>query len=156
MKNVFYEDETVTENDLFFICYMIERIARRLSCHNRDIINQISPGEWRRLISLADVLHSENPLQVEADWIRDYDLKEGDFHILDVDPYYTEHIPTELQMGKVYQRLIVDTMESGEDYIDAMMRIYNDDICEKLDDYDCGAFYEPSPCIAHAYRQGGF
>lgn len=156
MKNIFFEDEAVTENDLYFICYMVERIARKLSRHNRDIVNQIPPDEWKRLISLADVLHAENPQQVEADWIRDFDLQEGDYHILDIDPYYTEHIPTDLQMGKVYQRLIVDTMQPEEDYVDAMIRVYNDEICDVIDDYNCGAFYEPSPCIAQAYRQGGF
>lgn len=156
MKNVFYEDETVTENDLLFICYMIERIARKMNRHNREIVNQIPAEEWRRLISLADVLHCENPLQVEADWIEDYHLTKGDFRVLDVETEYVGHIPTELQMGKVYQRLIVDTIEPAEDYIDAMIRIYNDEICEKLDDYNCGAFYEPSYCIVRAYRQAGF
>ena len=37
-----------------------------------------------------------------------------------------------------------------------MIRIYNDDICEKLDTYDCGAYYEPSYVIARAYKEGGF
>ncbi len=39
---------------------------------------------------------------------------------------------------------------------DEMIRIYNDDICEKLDTYDCGAYYEPSYVIARAYKEGGF
>ena len=156
MKNIFYEDETITEKDLFFICYMVERIARKMNRHNRDIVNRIPADEWRRLISLAGVLHSENPLQVEDDWIREYNITKGDFQFLDIDSYYTEHIPTALQMGKVYQRLILDTMDSTEDYIDAMIRVYNDEICNKLDDYNCGAFYEPSYCIKRAYRQSGF
>ena len=156
MRSVYDKDEMITEDDLFFVCYMVERLSRKLSLHNRDVINQIEPEEWRRLISLADVLHALNPLQVEDDWIRDYQLTEGNYHILDVDPAFTEHIPTDLEMGKVYQRLMLDTMTPDEDYVDAMIRVYNDAICEKLDDYDCGAFYEPSNVIARAYRQGGF
>ena len=30
MKNVFFPEDEVTVNDLYFVCYMIERIARRL------------------------------------------------------------------------------------------------------------------------------
>ncbi len=29
-----------------------------------------------------------------------------------------KHIPTETQMGKVYKRLILDTMQPGENYVD--------------------------------------
>ena len=57
MTNVFFKDEEITENDLYFLCYMVERLARRLHQHNRYVVNQIAPEEWRRLISLANVLH---------------------------------------------------------------------------------------------------
>ena len=30
MKNKYFEEEEITENDLYFICYMIERVARHL------------------------------------------------------------------------------------------------------------------------------
>ena len=59
-------------------------------------------------------------------------------------------------MGKVYKRLIVDTQLPEEDYIDGIIRVYNDAICEKLDDYNCGAYFEPSYVIARAYNENGF
>lgn len=49
------------------------------------------------------------------------------------------------QMGKVYTRLILDTMQSNEDYADAILRVYN-----------CSVYYEPSYVIARAYHTGGF
>ena len=33
-------------------------------------------------------------------------------------------------MGKVYTRLISDTLQPDEDYVDGLIRIYNDTICE--------------------------
>lgn len=65
-------------------------------------------------------------------------------------------IPTPLEMGEVYQRLIVDTMASREDYVDGIIRVYNNDICEVIDNYNGSAFYEPSYVIARAYQSGGF
>ena len=47
-------------------------------------------------------------------------------------------------------------MTSKEDYVDGIIRVYNDDICDVIDDYNCSAFYEPSYVIARAYQNGGF
>lgn len=156
MKNIFFEDETVTQNDLYFLCYMIERVARKLHQRNCYVVNKISKQEWLRLISLANVLHCENPLKIEDEWIDEYQLETGNFDISMVNTDLVEQIPTETQMGKVYMRLVIDTLQPDENYVDGMIRVYNDEICEKLDDYNCGAYYEPSYVIARAYNEGGF
>jgi hypothetical protein len=93
---------------------------------------------------------------VEDDWIKEYDLKSGDFDITNVDKDLAGKIPTALEMGNVYQRLIVDTMNSKEDYADGIIRVYNNEICDVIDNYNCSAFYEPSYVIARAYQAGGF
>ncbi len=156
MKNVLFEDEEVTQNDLYFLCYMIERVARKIHRKNSYVVNSISKDEWLRLISLASVLHCENPVKIEDEWIEEYQLSEGSFDIKNVNASLVERIPTETQIGKVYARLIVDTSMPDENYIDGLIRVYNDEICEKIDDYNCGAYYEPSYFIARAYKEGGF
>lgn len=156
MMNIFFENEVITENDLYFICYMVERVSRCIHQRNKYIINHISKDEWRRLISLANVLHCENPEKVVHEWIEEFHLEQGTFDIEAVDRELVNEIPYPTQMGKVYTRLIVDTMDSDEDYIDAMIRVYNDEICLKIDDYNCGAYYEPSYVIARAYLEGSF
>lgn len=156
MTNIFFQDEMVTENDLYFICYMIERVSRYLHQRNCYVVNAVPKEEWKRLISLAGVLHCENPDKVVHDWIDEYQLEQGKFDIEDVNPQLVNEIPQPTQMGKVYMRLIVDTMAQDEDYIDALIRIYNDEICFKIDDYNCSAYYEPSYVIARAYLNGGF
>ena len=64
--------------------------------------------------------------------------------------------PTPLEMGKVYKRLIIDTLQLGEDYVDGILRVYNNELCNVIDNYNCSAFYEPSYVIARAYQNGGF
>lgn len=156
MKNIFFQDEDISENDLYFMCYMVERVARRIHQHNGYVVGHIGGPELMRLISLANVLHSENPEQVEDDWINEYQLEEGTFDVTKVDPDLVDKVPTASQMGKVYKRLIIDTLLPEENYVEAMVRVYNDEICEKLDDYNCGAYFEPSYIIARAYDEGGF
>ena len=156
MTNKYFEDEAITENDLFFVCYMIERVARKLHQHNKYVVNTIGYDELYHLMSVANVLHSSNPKQVEEDWINDYMLEKGDFDITLVNRELCYKIPTELDMGKVYSRLIVDTALPNEDYVSGIIRVYNNEICETIDNYNGSAYYEPSYVIARAYNEGGF
>ena len=82
MRNKYFPDEEITQNDLYFMCYMIERVARHLHQHNKYVVNKIGRDELYHLISCANVLHSENPLQVEDDWIDEYQLENGEFDII--------------------------------------------------------------------------
>ena len=156
MTNVFFPEDLVKANDLYFVCYMIERIARQLRQPKKYVVNAMGHDELAKKLSLADVLHSENPLAVTADWIDEYQLKEGHYDVTKVNPELCPKIPTATQMGKVYKRLVLNTMQHKEDYADAILRVYNNPICEVLDNYDCSAYYEPSPYITRSYYAGGF
>ncbi|MBQ1327021.1 MAG: hypothetical protein IIT48_10960 [Lachnospiraceae bacterium] len=156
MKNKYFPEEDIEKNDLYFVCYMIERVARHIHQRNRYVVNAIGKAGLYHLLSVANVLHAENPLKVEDDLIKEYDLKSSDFDITNVDKDLAEKIPTALEMGNVYQRLIVDTMNSKEDYVDGILRVYNNELCDVIDNYNCSAFYEPSYVIARAYQAGGF
>lgn len=156
MKNKYFPDEDIVEDDLFFVCYMIERVARHIKQKNKYVVNSIGKDNLYHLLSCANVLHCENPLKIEDEWIEDYGLKNGDYDITDVDRELAGVIPSQLDMGAVYQRLIRDTMSSDENYVDGIIRVYNNDICNVIDNYNCSAFYEPSYVIARAYQNGGF
>ena len=156
MTNIFFENEEVSRNDLYFLCYMIERVARKIHQHNYYVVNKIDKEEWVRLISLANVLHCENPSKIEDEWIETYQLEKGSFNIANVDAELVSHIPSPTQMGKVYMRLIVDNALPDENYVEGMIRVYNHPICEVIDNYNSSAYYEPSYVIARAYYNDGF
>ena len=156
MTNIYFPDEQVTTDDLYFVCYMVERIARKLKQPNKYVVNTMGHDALAMKLSLADVLHSMNPLQVEADWIEEYHLQRGSYDVTKVDEQLCPRIPTVTQIGKVYKRLILSTLKTGEDYADAILRVYNNPICETLDNYNCSAYYEPSPYITRSYYAGGF
>ena len=156
MRNVFFPDEEVSANDLYFVCYMVERIARQLKQPNKYVVNTIGEKALQEKLSLANVLHSENPEAVVADWIETYHLQPGTHDVSLVDSPYTDHIPTALQIGKVYSRLIISTLQENEDYAEGMIRIYNHPICEVIDDYNSSAYYEPSYVLTRSYWAGNF
>ena len=156
MKNTYFPEEDITENDLFFVCSMIERVARHIKQRNKYVVNKIGYDNLLRQLSIAETLHSENPLQVVDDWTDEYQLENGSFDITDVDKELCTNIPTPLDMGKVYMRLILQTRLDAEDYAQGIIRVYNDDICETIDNYNSSAYYEPSYFIARSYFAGGF
>lgn len=156
MKNIYFPEEDITENDLFFVCSMIERVARHIKQRNKYVVNKIGYDNLLRQLSIAETLHSENPLQVVDDWTDEYKLEDGNFDITDVDQELCPNIPTPLDMGKVYMRLILQTRLDAEDYAQGIIRVYNDDICETIDNYNSSAYYEPSYFIARSYFAGGF
>lgn len=156
MTNVFFPEEKISTDDLYFVCYMIERIARRLKQPNKYIVNMMGYDELVKKLSLADTLHSENPLAVESAWIDEYNLQTGNYDVTAVDITLCSKIPTATQIGKVYKRLILNTLQPEEDYADGILRVYNNPICETIDNYNASAYYEPSPYIARSYFAGGF
>lgn len=156
MMNIYFGEEEITTNDLHFMCYMVERVARKLHQKNCYVVNTIGRAGLLHLISVANVLHCENPLKVEVDWIKEYRLQEGNHDVTKVDPELVDVIPTANEIGKVYLRLILDTLQPEEDYVNGMLRVYNHTICDKIDNYNCSAYYEPSYVIARAYLSGGF
>lgn len=156
MTNIYFPEEKIQKNDLYFICYMIERVARKIHQRNSYVVNHIGKEKLKHLISVANVLHAKNPLDVEEEWIEEYSLENGDIYVTDVNDELVEKVPTPTQMGKVYQRLISDTALPEEDEVDGIIRVYNDPICDVIDNYNCSAYYVPSYVIARAYQNGEF
>lgn len=156
MTNIYFPDEDIKKNDVYFICYMIERVARKLHQRNSYVVNTIGKVNLEHLISVANILHADNPSAVEDDLIEEYGLEEGTVDVAVVDSELVTKIPSTTQMGKVYQRLIYDTMQPGESEVEGIIRVYNDEICDVIDNYNCSAYYEPSYVIARAYQNGGF
>ncbi|MCH3925418.1 MAG: hypothetical protein LKE27_02955 [Atopobiaceae bacterium] len=156
MKSIYFPDEEISKDDLLFVCYMIERVSRKLHQRNRYTVSRIGRKNLEHCLSVADVLHAENPEDVEDQWIADYGLEMGSFDISRVDLSLVERIPSALAMGKVYCRLILDTMQLDEDHADGIIRVYSSGICRTIDDYNASAYCEPSYVIARAYLNGGF
>ena len=45
MTNVFFPNEQVKTDDLYFVCYMVERIARQLKQPNKYVVNMLGHDE---------------------------------------------------------------------------------------------------------------
>ena len=155
MKNIYFPDEEITFNDLYFVCYMIERVARSIKQPNRYVVEHMGEKGLARQLSIAETNHCLNPEQVVADWKEEYHLENGTTDVTRIDNRYTDTVPSETQMGKVYARLI-NTVSEGEDLVRTIQKVYTSPICNAIDNYNSSAYYEPSYVQVRAYQNGFF
>lgn len=52
--------EDKKQNDLFFVCSLIDYIARQAKNERKVVVNALGKDELEHLYDLADVYHSEN------------------------------------------------------------------------------------------------
>ena len=155
MNNKYFPDEEIGFNDIYFVCYMIERIARKLHQHNRYVVERMGENGLYRQLSLASTTHCLNPLQVEDEWIEEYHMEKGSFDITNINLSYTDKVPSPTQMGKVYARLI-QSVSNPDNLLQVFRQVYNSPVSDTIDNYNCSAYYEPSYVQTRAYFNGGF
>jgi hypothetical protein len=139
-------------NDLFFVCSLIEYIARKTKNHRDAVVNAIGKEKLQHLYDLADVYHSENIDEITDELIAHQNIPAGTFDNI-ADCQYS--IPTHWDMGKVYKRLIVDVCNNQhKDPIEALIEIYNSWISRKMEDLNSSLYYENPSYIYASYAEG--
>lgn len=145
--------ETKENNDMFFVCSLIEYIARRTKNHRSVVVNAIAIAKLQHIYNLADVYHSENIDKVSDDIIQNADIENGNFDNIALAQYA---IPTHWDIGKVFARLICSLHEINEnkDPIEILIGVYNSWICRKLEDYNSSLYYENPDYLLQCYLAG--
>ena len=140
------------ENDLFFVCSLIEYIARRTKNHRRVIVNALGEQKLQHLYELADIFHSENIDKLADELIENYNISTGQFDNIKSARY---SIPTHWDIGKVYQRLILAVSKyQHKKPIGTLIEIYNSWLADKIDDYNSSMYYENPDYHFQSYLHG--
>lgn len=140
------------ENDLFFVCSLIEAIGRKTKNHRRVVVNALGMAEVRHLLELADVYHSENMEKLIDNLTEKYYIPQGTFDNVSTCRYA---VPSIFDIGKVYKRLIVAVSQTkGIDFPNALIEVYNSWITDLLDDYNSSMFFENPEYIYQSYLIG--
>ena len=144
--------EDKKQNDLFFVCSLIDYIARQTKNKRKAVVNALGREELEHLYDLADVYHSENMDKITHELISKYHISKGGFDNV-ADCQY--RVPTHWDMGKVYHRLIADICKvESKSIIDALIEVYNSWISDSIDDYNSSMYYENPSYLVASYRAG--
>ena len=95
--------------------------------------------------------HSDNIDRVSDDFIEEASIKNGGFDNVKECKYA---IPSYWDIGKVYKRLIKSVAaEEKTGIIDALMKVYNSFISNKIDDYNSSMYYENPSYLLECYLE---
>lgn len=143
--------ESAKDNALFFTCSLIDYIARKTKNARAEVVNALGKKNLAKIYDLADVYHSDNIERVSDDFIREAEIKMGDFDNVTACKYA---IPSYWDIGKVYKRLIKGVAASEKvEVIDALLKVYNSFISSKIDDYNSSMYYENPSYLLECYLE---
>lgn len=143
--------EDKKDNDLFYTCSLIDYISRKTKNIRSEVVNRLGKERLEKIYNLADVYHCDNIERVSDDFIEEADIKTGTFDNVGECKYA---IPSYWDIGKVYKRLIKQVAQSERiETIEALIKVYNSFISEKIDDYNSSVYYENPSYIFECYRK---
>ena len=145
--------EPKENNDVFFICSLIEYIARRTKNHRSVVVNTLGRDKLQHIFNLADIYHSDNIDKVSDELIAECNIETGHF-----DNVLTTHysIPTIWDIGKVYKRLIMDIVASRDtsDSVGVLIEVHNSWISRKIENFNSSMYFENPVYIFQPYLVG--
>ncbi|MFR1166618.1 MAG: hypothetical protein ACLSDQ_02740 [Adlercreutzia equolifaciens] len=149
-----YLYKTERENKVFFVCSLVDYIARATKNRRSDVVEALGPQRLGRIVELADVYHCDNIDVVSDHFIEEADIGEGVFDNVAAARYA---VPSHWDIGKVYKRLVLAIADrEGTTDVEAILRAYCSPVSALIDDYN-GSFYYDSPeAIYDAYATGSW
>lgn len=135
----------MNKNNLFYLCSLLEAVARATDKNKKDVVNKIGKAELKHLYAAADVNHC---LPIEQ--VTEEVAKRNGFEIQE--RHCKKQKTTIWEIGKVYQRLIVD-ISNDNDWLENLIEVYNSWICGYLDNQNLPIYWQPRGYIKECYLQ---
>lgn len=139
------------KNDLFYVCSLIEFIGRKTKNRRADIVDIIGKKEISRQFDLAEVNHCLSFDEVADEIIDYYQIAIGDFDSISNCKY---SIPSVQSIGKVYERLISNTMLESDNIIDSIVKVFKSFISDEISDFNSSVYYSNPDYLKHSYLEG--
>ena len=138
------------ENDLFYVCSLIEYIGRERKLRRADVVSALGEDSIRRIYRYADTFHCEQIAKVADDFITLRSIPSGDFDNVAKCRYA---VPGYWDIGAGYARLIEDVAD-GADPVSKLMEVYASWMSDALSRFNSDLFYQSRGYIAECYRAG--
>lgn len=138
------------KDNLFYVCTLIEYIARETANHRGDIITVFNKNDLKRQLRLAEVNHCLTFEQVADELIEEYQISNGTFDSVKECKY---EVPSVTSIGRVYQQLILATYD-GEDTEQALIDVFSSFISDEISDFNSNVYYSNPDYLKWSYLEG--
>lgn len=137
-------------NDYFYVCALIEYIARETKNHRKNIGEKIGEKGIRKLLYDAEVNHCLSFEQVSDEVIEYYKIRQGNYDTISKCKY---SIPSYLDIGKLYSIMIEDCAKEGEE-VEELIKIFSSFISDEISDFRTDVYYQNPDYLEWSYREG--
>lgn len=138
------------KNDFFYVCSLIEYIARRTKNKRGVVVNALGENGVKKQLYDAEVNHCLSFEQVSDEIIEYYKIPQGDFDMI-ADCKYT--IPSFMDIGKLYCIMIEDCAEPGKE-INELINIFTSFISDKISNFSSDVYYQNPNYLECSYKEG--
>lgn len=138
------------KDDIFYVCTLIEYIARETRNHRKDIIAYFDKDDLSRQLRLAEVNHSLSFEQVSDELIEEYNISNGNFDTV-ADCKYT--VPSITSIGRVYQMLVLAVCKD-DNVEQAMIDVFSSFISDEISDFNSNVYYSNPDYLRCSYLNG--
>lgn len=142
--------ENKEDNDLFFLCSLIEYIARKTKNTKKTVVEKLGKKNIQKIYDLADIYHSENIEKVSDEFIESTNIQEGDYDIISKCQY---RAPSFWEIAKVYRRLIMMVNPDRNEYVETTIEVLSSWIVPHIDNYNSSMYYENPSYIYACYTE---
>lgn len=137
-------------NDYFYVCSLIEYIARQTKNRRRVIAQALGIVGIKKQLYDAEVNHCLSFEQVSDEIIDKYNIQQGSFDTI-TECKYT--VPSFLDIGKLYSILIEDCAEPGEE-AEELLKIFSSFLSDKISDFQSDVYYQNPSYLECSYKAG--
>lgn len=138
------------KNDYFYVCSLIEYIARQTKNKRRVIVEALGKEGIEKQLYNAEVNHCLSFEQVSDELISQYQITDGDFDTI-TDCKYA--VPGCMDIGKLYSIMIEDCAERGEE-MEELINIFSSFISDEISDFQTDVYYQNPSYLECSYKAG--
>ena len=138
------------KDDIYYVCTLIEYIARETRNHRKDIIAYFDKDDLSRQLRLAEVNHSLSFEQVSDELIEEYNISNGNFDTV-AECKYT--VPSITSIGRVYQMLVLAVCKD-DNVEQAMIDVFSSFISDEISDFNSNVYYSNPDYLRCSYLNG--
>lgn len=137
------------ENDILYVCSMIEYVARKTKNHRSDIVLALGKKEIERQLRVAEVNHSLSFEQISDEWIEDYKIEMGNFDTIGNCKY---QVPSETAIGSVYQGLVLQFAK--DDITQQIINVFTSFMSDEISNFNSDLYYTNPDYLKCSYEAG--
>ncbi len=137
------------DNDLFYVCSLIEYVGRKTKNKRGDIVAAMDDECLLHQLEYACVNHCLPFDRVSDELIAECGIKNGTFDTISGCQY---SIPSETSIGRVYSTLIGETNDG--DVGKAIRKVFGSFISDEISDFANGVYYQNPSYLRESFKAG--